>query len=56
MYNLKVDVGPFTENFIEKLRDISDPKMDGYLHVIKTLNEDKASEMIEEQAEGMPSL
>ena len=54
MYNVKMDANPFTKDFIGRLKDIGDPKIDGYLHVIEALNEeiDKASGMIETQAEG----
>ncbi|MEM3193297.1 MAG: transposase [Candidatus Parvarchaeota archaeon] len=54
MYNVKMDANPFTKDFIGRLKDTGDPKIDGYLHVIDALNEeiDKASEMIETQAEG----
>ena len=52
MYNVKMDANPFTKDFIGRLRDIGDPKIDGYLHVIEALNEeiDKASGMIDRDA------
>lgn len=52
MYNVKIGSNPFTKDFIRRLRDIGDPKVDGYLNVIETLNDeiDKASRTIEVQA------
>ncbi|MGC9211192.1 MAG: IS110 family transposase, partial [Nitrososphaeria archaeon] len=53
MYNVKVEGYPFTQEYINKLKQLNDYRINGYLEVIETLNREinSVDEMIEKQAE-----
>jgi len=40
MYNIRIDGSPFTKEYIERLRELNDYKIDGYLNVIESLNKE----------------
>ncbi|MCL4340292.1 MAG: IS110 family transposase [Nitrososphaerota archaeon] len=53
MYNVKIDGYPFTQEYMNKLRELKDFKINGYLNVIESLNNEikGASDMIMKMAE-----
>ncbi|MGC8665062.1 MAG: transposase, partial [Nitrososphaeria archaeon] len=52
MYNIRLVGYPFTEKFNEELRSTGDPKINGYLNILKALDAeiDYASKTIEKEA------
>jgi transposase len=53
MYNVKVEGYPFTQEYINKLKQLNDYRINGYLEVIEALNREinSVEEMIKKQAE-----
>ena len=53
MYNTKIEGHPFTQEYINRLKQLNDYRINGYLDVIETLNREinDVDEMIKKQAE-----
>jgi transposase len=55
MNNIRVDAGPFTKEFLEKVRTIEDVKVQGYPRLIDSVNEEIRNASAEVSKEAMGS-